>query len=245
MAHNSFGAFALCFTLELHNHQVASRSIISVLSPITFLAAFSVSPVLGPQAALGQKHHLLYPVKNLTHFANNDEFQWKFCTCKSYGITYNLTNFSEKIRSLFQGNLAWNSYQQSTEMVLAVGTHGPASALFHKLSAVITKTRQVFLQQDLLPGTLYCEWQRGNSWCKTEKRLKGDRLGRKGTPPEHVQVGSKVAALFLPENEFSSSFVFCQSRCSLKSKQLVLIKKKCYFSNIYLQASPMWKIPAT
>lgn len=85
----------------------------------------------------------------------------------------------------------------------------------------------------------------GNGWCKTEKRLKGDRLGRKGTPPEHIQVGSKGAALFLPEKEFSSSFVFCQSRCSLKSKQLVLIKKKCYFSNVHLQASPMWKIPAT
>lgn len=80
--------------------------------------------------------------------------------CKSYGIMYNLTNFSEKICSIFQGNLAWNSYQQSMEMVLAVGTHGPASALLHKLSTVITKTRQVFLHQDLLPGNSYCEWHR-------------------------------------------------------------------------------------
>lgn len=69
--------------------------------------------------------------------------------------------------------------------------------------------------------------------------------GGRGHHQSTYKSEAKWQLFFFLKKEFSSSFVFCQSRCSLKSKQLVLIKKKCYFSNIYLQASPMWKIPAT
>lgn len=107
------------------------------------------------------------------------------------------------------------------------------------LAVIVKMLKHIFSCQDLSPATDTVNGP-DNAGCKLTRVWAQESQAAatwKRRLPGQTQIWSKVSVLFLPE---LFSFVFCQSgsqECTLKSKDLVLIKN-CYISDALICKHP-------